>query len=426
MSKFINTDKIAAILMNIQEWIYQWVLSVDTLIQVVSFAGLYFLANYLAKKFDQRVDKASSEYMLIERFDHWVEPLYPAIFLLLLTWLATLVGVAVEAPVYMFSIASSLLLAWIIIKLITGYVGHHKGAGVIGIIIWGIAALNILNLLDPLVTILNDTSMNVGEMKVTLFEVIWGIMSFFIFIWLALFAANVFEKRMKRIRSITPSAQVLIIKVIKIVLVSLAFLIGLNSLGIDLTALSVFGGALGVGLGFGLQKVVSNFISGIILLMDNSIKPGDVVQIEDTYGTINALNARYSSVITRDGTEYLIPNEDMITQTVINWSHSNTHVRQRVPIAVGYDTDVERAMEIIVEIANKYSRVLKDPPAQVRILAFGDNGIEMELRMWISDPENGVKNVASDILLDILLAFRKENIDLPFPQRVVHMAKDLK
>ncbi|MCK5042052.1 MAG: mechanosensitive ion channel, partial [Sphingomonadales bacterium] len=236
-----------------------------------------------------------------------------------------------------------------------------------------------------------------------------------------LFAARLIDVRLKKVDAITPSAQVLIIKVIKIVFVSVAFLIALNSTGIDLTALAVFGGALGVGLGFGLQKVVSNFISGVILLLDNSIKPGDVVQVQDTYGSVNALNARYTSIITRDGTEFLIPNEDMITKQVVNWSHSHTNVRRRIPVCVGYDSDVEKVMAVLVKAATDNNRVLSNPLPQARLMGFGDNGINLELRMWINDPQNGVRNVASEVLLEILNVFRAEGINLPYPQRVVHI-----
>lgn len=214
----------------------------------------------------------------------------------------------------------------------------------------------------------------------------------------------------------------LIGKVIKIFLITFAFLIALNSTGIDLTALAVFGGALGVGLGFGLQKVVSNFISGMILLLDRSIKPGDVIEIGETYGSINSLAARYTSVITRDGTEFLIPNEDMITQQVINWTHSHSNVRRRIPISVAYESDLVRALEILKEAANNHTRVLKYPEPRSLLKGFGDNGVDLELRMWISDPQNGVSNVSSDVMLEIWDKFHEEGIEFPFPQRVIHYA----
>ena len=195
-------------------------------------------------------------------------------------------------------------------------------------------------------------------------------------------------------------------------------------MGIDLTALAVFGGALGVGLGFGLQKVVSNFISGVILLMDRSIKPGDVIQIQDTYGSINKLAARYTSVITRDGTEYLIPNEDMITQPVINWSHTNRVVRRRIPLSVSYKTDLDEAIAIMNSAAADNERVLEEPAPRTLLKGFGENGVDLELRMWINDPEEGVSNIGSQVMMEIWNRFHAAGVEFPFPQRVVHFAAD--
>lgn len=424
MNDVLNMDKISQLWANIAQWVDVWVLSYTTLAQLVLLGIFYMLSKVIAKKVDRHVDKAAETLSLVELFDRFVEPLYAPIVFLIFIWLAIATGQTLEQPVYLFDIASSLLLAWVVIRLATGLVGNPSTARFVAVVAWSIAALNIIHLLDPLIAILEGAAVDVGATRLSLFDVIWGISSIFIFIWLALFAARLIDVRLKKVEAITPSAQVLIIKVIKIVFVSIAFLIALNSTGIDLTALAVFGGALGVGLGFGLQKVVSNFISGVILLLDHSIKPGDVVQIQDTYGSINALNARYTSVITRDGTEYLIPNEDMITQQVVNWSHSHTNVRRRIPVCVDYDSDVEKVMEVMVKAATDNNRVLKDPPTQARLIGFGDNGINLELRMWINDPQNGVRNVASEVLLQILKDFRSEGISLPYPQRVVHIKGD--
>lgn len=424
MSDILNMEKVSQLWLELAKWLEMWVLSYATLGQIILLGIFYVLARAIAKKIDHHVDKAAENLNLLELFDRMVEPLYAPIIFLVFVWLAIATGQTIEQPVYLFDIASSLLLAWVVIRLAAGLVGKRTTARFVAILAWSIAALDIIQLLDPLIAVLEGAAVDVGATRLSLFDVIWGVSSIFIFIWLALFAARLIDVRLKKVSAITPSAQVLIIKVVKIVFVSIAFLIALNSTGIDLTALAVFGGALGVGLGFGLQKVVSNFISGVILLLDHSIKPGDVVQIQDTYGSINALNARYTSVITRDGTEYLIPNEDMITQQVINWSHTHSNVRRHIPVCVDYDSDVEKVMAILVKAATDNSRVLKSPQPQARLIGFGDNGINLELRMWINDPQNGVRNVASEVLLEILKDFRKEGVKLPFPQRVVHIKNE--
>ena len=191
------------------------------------------------------------------------------------------------------------------------------------------------------------------------------------------------------------------------VLLTLAVVVGLNSVGIDLTAFAVFSGAVGVGLGFGLQKVVSNLISGVILLLDRSIKPGDVIEIGGTYGWITRLNARFVSVATRDGIEHLIPNEDLITQRVINWSYSDEKIRLHVPVGIGYGCDVRQAMALCIEAAKDVQRVLETPAPICLLKGFGESSIGLELRLWIHDPRNGITNVRSDVMLGIWDRFRR-------------------
>jgi len=210
-------------------------------------------------------------------------------------------------------------------------------------------------------------------------------------------------------------------KFIRIALLIIAFLLALNAVGINLSSLAIFGGALGVGLGFGLQKIVSNFISGFILVMDRSIKPGDVITVGDQFGWVEALNSRYLVVRNREGVDTLIPNENLITSEVINWSYADRNVRVIIKVQISYNDDPEQAMALMLECAKASDRVLEDPPATVRLMAFGDNGIELQLRVWIADPENGTAMVKSDINLAIWRAFKVHNITIPFPQRDVHI-----
>jgi len=176
-----------------------------------------------------------------------------------------------------------------------------------------------------------------------------------------------------------------------------------------------------LGLGFGFQKVISNLISGVILLGDKSIKPGDVIEVDNTYGWINTLGARYTSVITRDGTEHLIPNEMMITEKVVNWSFSNDNVRVKIPFGVSYNSDVRQVMKIANEAGAAHPRVLKDPAAATRMIGFGDNSVDFELRVWLKDPADGLGNIRSDLLLALWDAFQEHAIEIPFPQRDLHI-----
>jgi small-conductance mechanosensitive channel len=210
-------------------------------------------------------------------------------------------------------------------------------------------------------------------------------------------------------------------KLLKIVLVAIAIVVALQSVGIDLSAFTVFTGALGVGIGFGLQKTVSNLISGVMILMDKSIKPGDVIEVAGTYGWVNSLGSRYASVITRDGIEHLIPNEELITQRVSNWSFSNSEVRVKIPVGVSYNADVRKAMELCLEAAADVERVLDTPKPACLLKGFGDSAVDLELRIWINDPRNGVSNVKSQVLLGVWDRFHAHAIEIPFPQRDIHI-----
>ena len=231
-------------------------------------------------------------------------------------------------------------------------------------------------------------------------------------------------KKIKQLPNLPPSLQVLLSKLIRTSLIVISFAVALSTIGLDLSSFAILGGAIGVGIGFGLQKVVSNLVSGLILLIDRSIKPGDVIEIEGTYGWINSLRARYASVITRDGKEHLIPNEDLITNRVINWSFSDRNVRVRAPIGISYSSDPRKAINLCLEAAKSSSRTLEDPEPRCLVTSFGDNSINLELRFWIDDPSNGVGNIRSEVLLSIWDRFKENEIEIPFPQRDIRIIND--
>lgn len=424
MQELLNIGAIKKLAISSWLWFDETVLSLATLGQLTLVLILLGLAHVLSGRIIKSVDEKKDWQTPPGKIWSFAAPILRPIIALFLVIIAAIIGRAIAQPVYIFDIASSLLTAWIVIRFATGLIQNRTIARSMALLAWTVAALDIVGLLDPIIEALKNAAVEVGDAKISAYGVLWGAASFALLIWLALISSRILDNRLTKLDLVTPSARVLIIKVVRIFLISLAFLIALNSTGIDLTALAVFGGALGVGLGFGLQKVVSNFISGLILLLDRSIKPGDVIEIGSTYGSINVLAARYTSVVTRDGTEYLIPNEDMITQPVINWSHSNTHVRRRIPVYVSYKSDLEEARRIMNEAASGHARVLSVPAPKTHILEFGDNGVKLELRLWISDPQNGVGNMASDILGTIWTEFHEAGIEFPFPQRVVHIARD--
>jgi small-conductance mechanosensitive channel len=286
---------------------------------------------------------------------------------------------------------------------------------------WTIAALNILQLLQPTIALLDQLAITLGGLRISALTVVKGMLAMAVLLGLATFASRLFERRIKSAPSLTPSVQVLFSKLLKIVLVTIAVVVALSSVGIDLTAFALFSGAIGVGIGFGLQKVVANLISGVILLLDRSVKPGDVIAVGNTYGWIDSLGARYVSVVTRDGIEHLIPNEELIANRVENWSYSNNLVRLKAPVGIAYDADVHQAMRLCLDAAKATARVLAAPAPVCLLVGFGDSSVDLELRFWIRDPTNGTSNVKSEVLLNVWERFHAHGIEIPFPQRDVHI-----
>lgn len=344
----------------------------------------------------------------------------PWAFFLLALWFGALAFREVGEGTNLLRLAESLVLAWIAIRLTSGLVRNPALASAIAMAAWLFAALNIVGLIDPTIRLLDSMGVTLGHFRLTMLVLLKAAALLTAFIWLANIASRLIEQRLQGFANITPAMQVLASKLARAALLTIAVVAALNSVGLDLTGFALFSGAVGVGVGFGLQKVVSNLISGVILLLDRSIKPGDVIEIEGTYGWITRLNARFVSVNTRDGIEHLIPNEDLITHRVINWSYSDDFVRLHVPLGIGYRSDIREAMELCVDAAKHVPRALEHPPPVCLVKSFGDSSINLELRFWIRDPRNGTANVRSDVMLGIWDRFRERGIEMPFPQRDIH------
>ena len=315
----------------------------------------------------------------------------------------------------------SLSIAWLSYRMIGFFIKSRAWLRLLAVLAFGLAALQCFGLLDKSIELLGVLAFNLGDRRVSVLDLLNGIVILMFLLWISSFLGASGEKRIKELPHLPPSLQVLLAKVLRAFLVFVSFAIALSTVGLDLSSFALLGGAIGVGIGFGLQKVVSNLVSGLILLIDRSIKPGDVIEIEGTYGWINSLRARYASIITRDGKEHLIPNEDLITNRVINWSFSDRNVRVRVPLGISYDSDPKEAIDLCLEAAQSVPRTLQVPNPKCLIVGFGDNAIEMELRFWIDDPSNGVGNVRSEVLLAIWDRFKQNGINIPFPQRDLHI-----
>jgi len=409
------------IFVSVKGWAEVNLLTYESVMQIGVIVTLYLLCSFICSRLKPFMHKVLEKKTFYQKTELYLKALYLPVLWWLTTFSAWQITESLGYPIILLRMASTLIAVWLVISIVTLMIESEFFSKVIRVTVWFLAILNIFGLLNPFITFLDETSFTIGDNNLTLFGTITGVVSSIVLIWGALFFSTYIESKLREAPNVTPSARVLLSKISRIVLVVLAFLFAISSVGIDLTALAVFGGAIGVGLGFGLQKVVSNFISGVILLLDKSIKPGDVIEISDTYGKINKLAARYTSVISRDGREHLVPNEDIITQPVINWTFSSNRVRRHLPVNVSYNADLEKAMDLMMEAANETSRVIKNPEPRVLIKSFGDNGVDLELRMWIRDSENGVSNIASDVYLQIWYKFNEEGVEFPYPQRDIHI-----
>ena len=316
-------------------------------------------------------------------------------------------------------LAAWLASAWVAIAIFSRIVRNRSAAKFIAIVGWSIVALAMFGLLSPVIDNLDSHAVTFGQMRLTGLALIKGIVFLFASLWLASLTGDFVERWAQRNSDLTPSFKVLLGKLSKVLFVTIAILLSVSATGVDLTTLTVFSGAIGLGLGFGLQKIVSNLVAGIIILTDKSIKPGDVIELGDTFGWIGNLRARFVSVVTRDGREYLIPNEDFITERVINWTFSNQQVRIDVKFGVSYDSDPHLIKRLAVEAANSVPRVQQSPPSVCHLVEFGDSSINFVLRFWIRDAINGLTNVRGDVLLACWDTFAQNDIKIPFPHREV-------
>jgi small-conductance mechanosensitive channel len=429
MQKLFDPRYIESQLLALKDWAFGEILVLSSLGQVI-FIILAFMAAWAARPLITIWINKLGEW---KEADFWVTKLAEALALMalpvvwiVLQWISSLVAEYAGWPHHLLTVTVSLLTAWIIIRLTATLIRDKTMSKLISITAWTIAALNILNLLDATIAFLDSLSMDMGELHISALTVIKGMMALAILLWLAQMASKMLEQRVSKLPNMTPSVQVLLSKVFKIFVITIAIIAAMNSVGIDLTGLAVFSGAIGVGIGFGMQKIFANLISGLLILADKSIKPGDVIEVAGTYGWVNTLGGRYASVVTRDGVEHLIPNEELINQRVSNWTFSDSEIRIKLAIGVSYDTDLPHAIETCIKAATSEGRIINSPEPACLVKGFGDNSIDLELRVWIRDPHNGISNIKSAIYVRIWQLFKEEDIDIPFPQRVLHVASDNK
>ncbi len=325
---------------------------------------------------------------------------------------------------YLLAVAGQLTFAWLLIALVTRFIGNRVVRLTVRAAGWAWVTVDILGLNEEAIALMEAVAISVGDITLTLWMVVQAVAVLGALLFAVRFVSASAATRIRRSADISPSIQVLTIKVLQVALYSGAFFLGLKAVGVDLTGLAVLSGAIGVGLGFGLQKVVSNLVSGFILLLDKSIKPGDVISLGETFGWIEEMGARYVAVVTRNGKEYLIPNEDLITGQVVNWSHTNAFVRLDIHFGTAYHNDPHLVRKVAIDAAQSVDRVLTSRPAVCHIVGFGDSSVNYVLRFWIDDPTGGLTNIRGAVFLALWDGFAANGIDIPFPQREVRLLGD--
>lgn len=412
-------------------WIQENILTFPYLLQFLLLICIGIMSYFLARPFQKSMVLVNIntflEYIRIISRNNIIKVLEKLIWpvcAVILVWLYVLIASNRGFPYQITLAAGHLLDAWIVIKILSSFIRHKLIARFISIFIWLIAALKILKIYDRTVELLDSFSFSSGNFSISILTLVKGSIIFSILYFIADKLADFLEEHIKNVESLSPSARVLIKKFSRIMLMLIAGMITLSSLGLDLTTFAFLGGTIGLGVGFGLQKVVSNFVSGIIILVDKSVKPGDVIEINENYGWIKSLGTRFVSLVTRGGKEYLIPNEDFITQTVINWSYSDKLVRIDVPVGISYDSNVREVIDLIENSVKNINRIVNQPEPKCILTDFGESSIDLKLRFWIADPNNGIANVRSEVLLTIWDILQKNDIEIPYPQRDLHLKNE--
>ena len=404
------------------EWFFTSILTIDCGVQATLLFSSFFLAFLLKRAFKTPLNNLINRLPIPFKFTeilHNLERLtFPFFALILVTVSAKILGGFGFNVAFAMGVAK-LLLAWIFIRFIVQLIENRAARNIIALGIWTIAALSIFGIMDQTTTTLDSIGVSLGEFRLSALSVIKGIFGIFILLYGALALARITDKQMSSVRSLNPSSRVLISKIIRVSLIVTALLIGITSAGIDLSLFAVFSGAVGLGIGFGLQKVISNLFSGMLLLMDQSIKPGDIIEMEGTFGWVNHMGARYTELVTRDNKSYLVPNEELITQQVINWSHGNTLVRIEVSFGVHYDSDPHQVRKLAIEAAKIPDRVVDSPSPVCHLIEFGDSSLNFVLRYWIKDAEKGIGNTKGDVMLALWDKLNENNIAIPYPHREV-------
>jgi len=408
----------------------EWLVNTWTPVQLAAIVLVYlfaaFVARWVTPRLEERLRRIHRQPRLMRALVLPLRRLKWIIFAILLWCIsAGLTDVTRLSRSYLITVAANLATAWVVISIASRLIRNPSIARIVEVIAWTLTALNIVGLLPDALDLLDRAAFTVGHLRISLLILAKAVILLAVLLWLAAIIGDFVEHRIRYGLEISPTAQVLLSKTVKGVLFGGAFIAVLLATNVDLTNLAVFSGALGIGIGFGLQKVASNLISGMIILIDRSIKPGDVISVGETFGWITSLRARYVSVVARDGVEYLIPNETFVTDRVINWSYSNKVIRLEIKFGVSYESNPHEVRQIAVAAIERLPRVISYQPPNCHIVGFGESSLDFVLRFWISDPQEGVTNIRGEAFLALWDALKRAGIAIPYPHRdvILHRAR---
>lgn len=345
-----------------------------------------------------------------------------AVFAALVFLLGILIrGTELGGSAWLLLAAAQLALTWLAIRLVISAIRDPLLVSLVSLLAWCIAVLGIVGQLQTVSAALDSVAIVLGDLRLSPLLVIKLVVLLALALWASKLLSQFLESRISHASDLTPSMQVLLIKLTHVVLMVLAVVLVLSAVGINLSALAIFSGAVGVGIGLGLQKIVSNFISGVILLVDKSVKPGDLVSIGDSTGRISAMNTRYISIAAGDGRAILVPNEDLVTQKVVNWTYSDTNALVKVKFGAAYDSDPRRVCQLAIDVAAASERVSTAKSPGCLLAEFGESGMQFGLTFWVTDP-SGMDSARSEVLMALWDAFKREDIRMPYPVRDIRMA----
>lgn len=405
------------------EDLLNYLTSYDTILQIIVltliFSTIFFLNRYLKRVICRlEIFNKYSNYL-----QYSLKFIFPTLLLVALFLITPIldyyqVSTLILRPIY------QLISVMVLISIVKLFISNKIVIKSLSITLYSIVVFEFFGVLNPIVNSLKSTSLKAGEMEISLFSLLKTTLIILIFYHILKLIVKRVKDEVKRSSELTPSLKELTNKFISIIFYTIIFTIFLKVSGIDLTLFTIFGGAIGVGIGFGFQKVFSNIISGFILLFDNSIKPGDVIEVDNSFGWVTTIGTRYTALKTRNGKEFLIPNENLITNQVINWSHSDRDIRIEIPVGVSYDSDVELAMKLMVESAIEVDTVLTTPKPQAFLTGFGDSSVDFILAFWINRPEEGVMPVKSSVYLNIWNSFKSSGVEIPYPKRDLYIKEN--